>query len=86
MNEVGFIGAIVIGIAAGWIAEQATGRKHGLVTNLVVGLIGALLGAFLANALGISFAGFWGSLLVSSVGAVVLLALVSVVRRRSIAR
>jgi uncharacterized membrane protein YeaQ/YmgE (transglycosylase-associated protein family) len=82
MNEVSIFGAIVIGILAGWIAEQVMGRRHGLITNLVVGVIGAFLGGFLANILGIGFAGFWGSLLVSAVGAIVLLWLVSLFRGR----
>jgi uncharacterized membrane protein YeaQ/YmgE (transglycosylase-associated protein family) len=82
MSGVGILGAIIIGIVAGWIAEQVMGRRHGLLTNLIVGVIGALLGAFLAGALGIEFAGFWGSLLVSTVGAIVLLAIVGMFRRR----
>lgn len=82
MNEVSIVGAVVIGILAGWIAEQVMGREHGLLTNLIVGIVGAFLGAVGANALGIGFAGFWGSLLVSTVGAVILLALVGMVRPR----
>jgi uncharacterized membrane protein YeaQ/YmgE (transglycosylase-associated protein family) len=39
----------------------------------------------IANALGIAFAGFWGSLLVSAVGAILLLWLVNLIRRRPIA-
>lgn len=82
MNEVSIVGAVVIGILAGWIAEQVTGREHGLVTNLVVGIIGAFLGAVIANALGVGFAGFWGSLIVSTVGAIVLLVIVGMFRGR----
>ena len=82
MNEVSIVGAVVIGILSGWIAEQVTGRDHGLVTNLVVGIIGAFLGAVIASALNIGFAGFWGSLIVSTVGAIVLLAIVGMVRGR----
>lgn len=82
MNEVSIIGAVVIGILAGWIAEQVTGREHGLLTNLVVGIVGAFLGAFIANAMGIGFAGFWGSLIVSTVGAILLLAIVGMFRGR----
>jgi uncharacterized membrane protein YeaQ/YmgE (transglycosylase-associated protein family) len=85
MNEVSLIGAIIIGIAAGWIAEQVMGRKHGILTNLIVGVVGALLGAFIANAMGIAFAGFWGSLLISALGAILLLWLVSLFRRRPLA-
>jgi uncharacterized membrane protein YeaQ/YmgE (transglycosylase-associated protein family) len=82
MNEVSIIGAIVIGILAGWIAEQIMGREHGLITNLVVGVVGAFLGALIAGALGVGFAGFWGSLAVSTVGAIALLAIVGMFRGR----
>lgn len=84
MNEVSIVGAVVIGILAGWIAEQVMGREHGLLTNLFVGIVGAFLGAVVASALGVGFAGFWGSLIVSTVGAIVLLALVGMVRARRI--
>lgn len=82
MNEVSILGAIIIGILAGWIAEQVMGRKHGLLTNLVVGIVGAFLGALLANIIGFEFAGFWGSLLVSAIGAIILLAILGMFRRR----
>jgi uncharacterized membrane protein YeaQ/YmgE (transglycosylase-associated protein family) len=82
MNEVSIVGAVVIGILAGWIAEQVMGREHGLSTNLVVGVVGAFLGALIASTLRFGFAGFWGSLLVSSVGAIVLLAIVGMLRGR----
>jgi uncharacterized membrane protein YeaQ/YmgE (transglycosylase-associated protein family) len=82
MNEVSMIGALVIGILAGWIAEQIMVREHGMITNLVVGIVGAFLGAFIANAVGFGFAGFWGSLIVSTVGATVLLAIVGMFRGR----
>lgn len=84
MNEVSILGAVIIGILAGWIAEQVMGREHGLITNLIVGVVGAFLGAVIANALGVGFAGIWGSLVVSTIGAIVLLALVGMFRRRRI--
>jgi len=83
MNEVSIFGAIIIGILAGWIAEQVMGRTHGLVTNLAVGVIGAFLGGFIFNMLGLGFGGFSGSLIVSVIGAVVLLFLLSLVKRRT---
>jgi uncharacterized membrane protein YeaQ/YmgE (transglycosylase-associated protein family) len=83
MSGVGILGAIIIGILAGWIAEKVMKRNHGLLTNLIVGLVGALLGAFIAGALGIDFGGWIGSLIVSTIGAVVLLFLLGLVRRRA---
>ncbi len=86
MNEVGFIGAIVIGIVAGWVAEQVMHREHGLLTNLIVGLVGALLGAFVASLIGFDFAGFWGSLIVSTIGAILLLFLLGLFKGRRAVR
>jgi uncharacterized membrane protein YeaQ/YmgE (transglycosylase-associated protein family) len=83
MSGVGLFGALIIGILAGWIAERVMDRNHGLITNLVVGVIGSFIGAFLAHALGFTYAGFWASLAVSAVGAVVLLFLLGLFRRPS---
>ena len=73
MNDVSILGAVVIGILAGWIAEQVMGRRHGLLTNLVVGVIGAFMGAFIADAMDIRYAGLIGSLVISTLGAIVVL-------------
>jgi uncharacterized membrane protein YeaQ/YmgE (transglycosylase-associated protein family) len=83
MSGVGLFGALIIGILAGWIAERVMDRNHGLITNLVVGVIGSFIGAFLAHALGFTYAGFWASLAVSAVGAIVLLFLLGLFRRPS---
>jgi uncharacterized membrane protein YeaQ/YmgE (transglycosylase-associated protein family) len=82
---VGWIGTILIGGLAGWIAEKITRSNMGIFMNIIVGIIGAFIGAFLANAAGIRlgevFQGwFWGNLLVSAVGAIVLLMAVKLVR------
>jgi len=83
MSGVGLIGAIIIGILAGWIAEKVMKRNHGLVMNLIVGVVGALLGGFLAGLVGIRFGGWVGSLLISTLGAILLLYIVSAIRRRN---
>ncbi|QIG51168.1 GlsB/YeaQ/YmgE family stress response membrane protein [Nordella sp. HKS 07] len=85
---VGWIGTLVIGGLAGWIAEKITKSDMGVLMNIVVGIIGAYIGAFLANALGLQlgeiFSGwFWGNLLVAVVGAVILLLVVKMFRGRS---
>jgi uncharacterized membrane protein YeaQ/YmgE (transglycosylase-associated protein family) len=85
MNGVGIIGAIVIGVLAGWIAEKVMRRNHGLLTNLVVGVIGAFLGGFLATTLHIGVgSGVIPSLLVATAGAILLLFLLGLVRPRRI--
>ena len=73
MPGVGFIGMLVIGILAGWIAEKVTASDHGLLTNLLVGIAGSFVGGTLANALRIEFYGWLGNLIVASIGAVLVL-------------
>lgn len=82
---------LLIGLVAGWLASTLTkGRGLGLVGNLVVGVIGAFLGGFLFNVLGlgrflfdvlgISAGGLVGLLITATVGAVVLLLLLRLIK------
>lgn len=84
---VGWIGTLVIGGLAGWIAEKVTKSDMGIIMNIVTGIIGAYIGAFLANALGLRlgefFQGwFWGNLIVAAVGAIILIVVVKALRGR----
>lgn len=79
----GLISWIIIGALAGWIASMLTGRNKnmGALANIIVGIIGGLIGGFIMNIFGGSgITGFniW-SLLVSVLGAVVLLAIINAV-------
>ena len=49
MPGVGFIGMLLIGIIARYIAEKVTASDHGLLTNLLVGIAGSFVGGTLAN-------------------------------------
>ncbi len=84
IGSVGFWGTVLIGIIAGWIAEKVTGSNMGLIKNLIVGIIGSWIGFFIANAAGIQlgeiFHGwFFGNLVVSAAGAIVLLLVLKLV-------
>ena len=83
MSGVGIVGAIIIGMVAGWLAEKIMHRNHGILVNLVVGIAGAFIGSFLANTLGIGTgAGVVPSLLVATVGAILLLGMLSLIKGR----
>jgi uncharacterized membrane protein YeaQ/YmgE (transglycosylase-associated protein family) len=83
MEGLGWLSFLIVGLIAGWIAEQVMKRDHGLLVNLLVGVVGAYLGAFLFSLIGIEAGGFIGALVVATIGAVVLLAILGMVRRRS---
>lgn len=79
----GLISWIIIGALAGWIASMLTGRNKnmGALANIIVGIVGGLIGGFILNIFGGSgITGFniW-SLLVSVLGAVILLAIVNAI-------
>ena len=77
-----FVWLAVVGLLAGWFAGLLMkGGGFGLVGDLVVGVLGALVGGFLFGALGISAGGFIGSVVVATVGAVVLVFLLRLVKR-----
>jgi uncharacterized membrane protein YeaQ/YmgE (transglycosylase-associated protein family) len=73
---------LLIGLAAGWLAGQIMkGGGFGIVGDMIVGVIGALLGGFIFRLLGIAAYGLLGSLITATVGAIVLLALLRVIKR-----
>jgi uncharacterized membrane protein YeaQ/YmgE (transglycosylase-associated protein family) len=77
-----FLWFIVIGIAAGWLAGKIMkGGGYGLIGDLIVGVIGALLGGWLFGLLGIAATGKFGALITATVGAIVLIFLLRLIRR-----
>ncbi len=76
----GFLGWIIIGGIAGWIASMIKGRdaQMGVVLNIVVGIIGGLLGGWL---LGLFMAdpmsNIFMSFITCLIGSVILLTLVN---------
>lgn len=78
------IAYLILGGVAGWLASlvMGTDASQGILLNIVVGVIGAVVGGFLFNAFGSS--GVTGfnvySLMVATLGAVVSLWVVRLVR------
>ncbi|HEY8507565.1 MAG TPA: GlsB/YeaQ/YmgE family stress response membrane protein [Steroidobacteraceae bacterium] len=86
-----FIIWLVVGGLIGWIASKImrTDAQQGILLNIVVGIVGALLGGWLISPLigqGTINQGDFslGALLVSLLGAIILLAIVNLFRRRRI--
>ena len=82
--EIGWIGAIVVGGLAGWLAEKFMKSDMGLLMNVVLGIVGAFLASLLFGLIGISFGPGWaGYLIAGFVGAVILIWAVRMVRQRA---
>jgi uncharacterized membrane protein YeaQ/YmgE (transglycosylase-associated protein family) len=82
------IGWLIIGALAGWLASMVTGRNEEMnwLENIVVGVVGALIGGFLYGLLTDSD---WtstfslGTLLVATLGAIVILFVYNAIRSRA---
>ena len=65
---------LVIGLLAGWLAGRfMKGRGYGIIGNMVIGVIGSFIGGFLFGLLGLAATSRIGTLVMATVGSVVLI-------------
>jgi len=74
---------VIVGALAGWLAGLIVkGYGFGLLGNIVVGIVGAFIAGLLFPRLGFSLgSGIAGGVLHATVGAVILLLLIKVIKR-----
>lgn len=83
----GFIMWIIVGGVIGWLASMImrTDAQQGIFLNIVVGIVGAFIGGLVFSGGNINNAPLTiTTFLVSLIGAVILLAIVNLVRRGSV--
>jgi uncharacterized membrane protein YeaQ/YmgE (transglycosylase-associated protein family) len=82
LTSVGWVGYIIIGLLAGFIASRIMKTREGLVLDLVLGVVGALLGGFLLSfVVDTAAGGWWFTLFAAILGSVILLWGLRVLRR-----
>jgi uncharacterized membrane protein YeaQ/YmgE (transglycosylase-associated protein family) len=69
---------LLVGLIAGWLAGRIVdGGGFGLIGDIAIGIVGAFIGSWLMPQLGIHLAsGIVSAIIVATIGAVVLLAIV----------
>lgn len=73
---------LIIGALAGWLAGLVMkGRGFGVLINMVVGVLGAFFGGWLLPKLGVSFGGDIGVFITAFIGAVLLLAIIGLIKK-----
>jgi uncharacterized membrane protein YeaQ/YmgE (transglycosylase-associated protein family) len=84
----GFIASIIIGVVAGWLTGKLMrGGGYGFVGDLLLGLVGAVVGGWLSSLLlGVDLTSGFNltTLVVSVIGAVIVVAIYRLVTRRSL--
>lgn len=82
------IGWIIIGAVAGWLASMVTGRNEsmGWVKNILAGIVGAFVGGLVYGLItGDDFTAEFniGTLLVATIGAIIVLLVINFVGERT---
>lgn len=82
----GIILWLIVGGVVGWLASlvMRTDAQQGILLNIVVGIVGAFIGSLIFAGGSINQVITVTSFIVSLVGAIILLAIVNLVRRGSI--
>ena len=77
------IAFIVLGALAGWLAGKIMkGSGSGLIVNIFIGIVGSMIGGWVFNFFGFnSDGGFIGSLITATVGAIILIFVVSKLKK-----
>ena len=78
---------LIVGLVAGVLASMIMGGTgYGLIGDIIIGIVGAFVGGWLFSALGVAspLGGLAGTILVAFIGAVVLLFLIHLLRRRTV--
>jgi uncharacterized membrane protein YeaQ/YmgE (transglycosylase-associated protein family) len=79
--------AILIGLIAGWLTGKLmSGGGYGFFADILLGLVGAVIGSWIFNSLGIVVNGGIGYLAMATVGAIVLVGIVHLIRSPSSVR
>jgi uncharacterized membrane protein YeaQ/YmgE (transglycosylase-associated protein family) len=73
---------LLVGLVAGWLAGQfVRGAGFGLIGDIIIGILGAFIGDWLLPRIGIHLgAGIGSAIANATIGAIVLLLLVSLLR------
>jgi uncharacterized membrane protein YeaQ/YmgE (transglycosylase-associated protein family) len=82
LTSVGWIGYIIIGAIAGWVAKHLMHVHESFVITILVGIAGALIGGFILSFfVNTEKGGWWFTLFTAILGSVILLGLLRLVRR-----
>jgi uncharacterized membrane protein YeaQ/YmgE (transglycosylase-associated protein family) len=84
MSGLELFGVIFVGGLVGWIASLVRGQRRDLAIHVIIGLVGSFGGALAAHRLDAHILpGMASSLLMSTVGAILAMAIFSLFRRRA---
>ena len=79
----GFLTWIIVGLIAGWLAGQVMkGGGYGILVDVILGILGGVVGGWVFGLLGLHAGGMIGQIVVSFVGAVILVWITRLVKKK----
>ena len=82
MDIISLLIFLAIGALVGWLAGTIVkGKGFGGIGNIIVGIVGSVLGGFSVGLVGITAGGLLGSIIMATIGAVVLLYIISLIKK-----
>jgi uncharacterized membrane protein YeaQ/YmgE (transglycosylase-associated protein family) len=74
---------LIVGLVAGFLADKVVKNSFGLIGDILIGIAGSFIGTWLFSTLGISLGtGLVGEIIVAFIGAIVLLLVINMFKRR----
>lgn len=78
----GIIWWIIIGLIAGWAAGRIMkGGGYGVIADILLGIVGGVVGGWVVGLFGIAAGGFIWSIVVATLGAVILIWVTRLIKR-----
>lgn len=79
----GWIGSLIIGGIAGWLAGTLLkGGGYGIIANVIIGVIGAFIGSLVFSILGFAVTNIIGQLVAATVGAIILILVLRAIKKK----
>jgi uncharacterized membrane protein YeaQ/YmgE (transglycosylase-associated protein family) len=79
----GLLYEVIVGLIAGWLAGQVMkGGGYGIVVDIILGILGGIVGGWVFRILHLQATGLIGSIIVSFVGAVILVWVIHQVKKK----
>lgn len=74
---------LIVGLVAGFLADKVVKNSFGLIGDILIGIAGSFIGTWLFSTLDVSVGtGLLSEILIAFIGAVVLLLVINLFRRR----
>lgn len=73
---------LIVGAIAGFIADKLVKNTYGLVGDILIGVAGSFIGGWIFSLLGYEAAGWLGEVIAALVGAIVLLLVINLFKKR----